>query len=747
VADSVNRESPEETAEQPRSQVTFETRLRWYESYVLDKSEEIRRSKRDRRYYDGIQWTADEIKQFKARNQPVVTYNRIQPKTNFILGHEVRTRVNPNAQPRTPHHEDSKGAITDSLRYVGDDVNFDSTRWFCTEDQLIQGCTGVVVGIEENAIITKRVRWRNFFHDPKSVDPDFGDAKYLGVANWWDLDDAISDPQYKHAQDILEDASSRSGDESDQNRDAKGIWSDPDRRRLLIVEMYWKEGGEWWVCHTTFAGDIIEPQMVVYVDEDGKTFCPLIATSCFVIQEDEDDEGPSGPIGERYGVVRGWISPQDEINHRRSRALHDSNVYGAIYEENAVDNIHGFLTQMAKPGGMAKVRDGALAESRIQLRQPGELSQVHLALLQEAKQEIDATGPSLPVTAGDSSVMSGRAIIAKQSIGSMELERPFDNIRQWQRRVYTAWWHLIRHPELGWKEEMWLRVRDSKMKEGYRFVTVNRVMTRAQRIQELMQKDVPFETAIGSVGLAAGEAEAIMMQAQQVAQQQIQQQVQVAQLQIQQQVGAMGGQVPPEAQQQIQQQAQQVQQQIQQQMPQMIQQLVMSAPQLQEQYKEHDISQLCMDIIIEETPDTTIAAQEEFSELMDLGQRSPGLIGNPAFMKALIRNSSLRSKNELIDALEQDPDPMQQQAAQMQMQQMQLGMQQMQAQIAKLQADAQLTATKVQSEQASAARDMAQAQIAIPAEAQRDQADAMNKAASAGSQTVAEPQPPIPGGV
>jgi hypothetical protein len=616
--------------------------------------------------------------------------------------------------------------VTDALRYVGDKVNFDVTRSFCTEDDLVQGCCGVVVGVRGGEIFTKRVRWAAFFYDPASLEPDFSDAKYLGTDAWWDLDDALADPDYGATDEqrrILEEACEH-GDEGEY-ADPIGLWGDAERKRLQIIEIYWKEGDVWWSCHTTRAGDLLAPEPIPYVDDadEPKNWCPLIATSCFVIQEDDDY---SEYAGERYGIVRDLISPQDEINHRRSRTLHDGNVYGAVYEESAVENIREFLTEMSKPGGMARVRDGALVDKRIELRKPGELSQVHLGLLQEAKAEIDNVGPSLPNIAGDQRAQSGRAIIARQAIGSMELERPFDNLRQWQRKIYRAWWWLIRDPQFGWHEEMWLRVRDSKLKEGYRFVPVNRQMTRAERVLELVQKGQPFEQAIKSVGLQAGELEVAVAQAQQVAQQQSM----AAQAQI---MTSLGGQQPPPE------MAQQIQIQMQQFMQQAMQQAVLQHPVMQQPLVVHQIGQLCMDILIGETPDTAIAAQEEFEELLGIGRQVPQLVMNPAFMRALVMNSNLRHKQELIDALEQKPDPMQQQMAQMQIAQLQMGLQQMQAQIANLQAQAQLTAAKGQTEQAKAQREVAQAQIAIPAEAQRDQADAMNKVADAGQKTVPEP--------
>ena len=55
---------------------------------------------------------------------------------------------------------------------------------------------------------------------------------------------------------------------------------------------------------------------------------------------------------------------------------------------------------------------------------------------------------------------------------------------------------------------------------------------------------------------------------------------------------------------------------------------------LQEEFVENDLARLCMDIIVEESPDTTIAAQEETADLMEFGRNNPWMQANPQVMSA-----------------------------------------------------------------------------------------------------------------
>src|SRR6478736_4690674 len=82
-------------------------------------------AERDRDYYDGKQWTETEVRALQDRKQPVVTYNRIQRKIDYLSGLEKQQRKDPKAFPRTPKDEEAADAATDSIRYACDDNDWD----------------------------------------------------------------------------------------------------------------------------------------------------------------------------------------------------------------------------------------------------------------------------------------------------------------------------------------------------------------------------------------------------------------------------------------------------------------------------------------------------------------------------------------------------------------------------------------------------------------------------------------------
>lgn len=85
---------------------------------------------------------------------------------------------------------------------------------------------------------------------------------------------------------------------------------DAKRKRVRVACLYWKDPDGGWNYTYFCGGGILEEGASKYLDAQGETDCPIIAASAYVTRENE-----------RYGSVRDMISPQSEMNFRRSMAL------------------------------------------------------------------------------------------------------------------------------------------------------------------------------------------------------------------------------------------------------------------------------------------------------------------------------------------------------------------------------------------------------------------------------------------
>lgn len=444
---------------------TLNRLVRYYDEF-FDQSVDSRfLSEQDRDYYDGKQWTAEEIEILKKRKQPITTQNRIKPQVDFVTGIERQQRTDPKAFPRTPNHDQDAEAATDALRYVADNQDFDQKRSQVFEEVLVEGYAGMIVEAKpssnEPEITLTELSWDRIYFDPHSRKKDFSDSKYFGIVIWMDEEDILQGFDVA-AEDISASYSyQQEGDTFDDR--PNDAWSDKERKRLKVCQIYWLEGGEWmWAIHTsgTF---LIEPQPSPYLDENDQPECPIELMSVHINRENM-----------RYGAVRQMIDMQDAINKRESKMLHQMNVRQVKTKRGAVKDIRIARRELAKPDGILEVEDMAAFE----VLQTGDMAAGQFTLLQEAKDNIDIVGASSSVNSASSS-SSGRALEIREQSNMAQVSPFFDGLKQWEKKVYRKVWNRVKQ---FWTGEKWVRVTDNE--KNVRFVGLNRPVTLGEQMQQ-----------------------------------------------------------------------------------------------------------------------------------------------------------------------------------------------------------------------------------------------------------------------
>lgn len=84
------------------SVVSLETLNQYFQNYIEHSDDNRRNAERDRDFYDGKQWTAEEAAIIKGRHQVPVVINKLAGKIDWMLGMERQQRTDPKAFPRTP---------------------------------------------------------------------------------------------------------------------------------------------------------------------------------------------------------------------------------------------------------------------------------------------------------------------------------------------------------------------------------------------------------------------------------------------------------------------------------------------------------------------------------------------------------------------------------------------------------------------------------------------------------------------
>ncbi|MFQ5509919.1 MAG: hypothetical protein ACE5FN_11385 [Leptospirillia bacterium] len=435
------------------------------------------RAERDRDYYDGRQWTAAEEAELNQRGQAPIVVNRIKPKMDYLLGLERRLRTGARAYPRNPSDEGAARAATDAIRFVLDASEFDQMRSQVFEHLLIKGTGMAEVVVEtggtEPRIKVKAIPWDRFFIDPHARRRDLEDARYRGQVIWMDLADAKA--RYPNREEQLNAAFvlGQSGFGATYD-DAPRRWSDKKRRRVRVVEIWYRENNRMYVTVFCRGGILKPPTASPYQDEFGKSEDPYVAAAAFITRD-----------GERYGAVRQLIGVQDEINKRRSKALHLLSVRQVRAEKGAVPDVAASKKELARPDGWVETVPGFSFD----LLPTGDMAEAQFRLLAEAKGEIDAVGAGAALSGKIDGELSGRAIQARQQGGQVELGPLFDTLRGWQSRICRKTWGRIRQ---FWTGEKWVRVTDDP--DAPRWVGLNRPVTLMEEV-ERREGPLPREIA------------------------------------------------------------------------------------------------------------------------------------------------------------------------------------------------------------------------------------------------------------
>lgn len=713
---------------------TFEDLERWYKSWWDNTTETRVNAEVCDDFYHNKQWTDEQIKEIKKRGQPPVTYNQLAPKINTVIGQEIATRVDPVAKPRTPVHQGENKVATDALRYVADkeNTNKDDLKTLMAMDCAVPGWGGTIwttkvtgkikegengekVDEREVELVCEHVLWDRLFWDPHSRRNDFQDAKYLGLAVWWDMADALV--QYPGAEDVLSQARGIQREQGEPNPDSpEVVWFDTERNRVKVVEIYWREttkGGPpvWYTAKFALGGFVEPPSKCVYQKPNGDHWCPLQMQSTYCTRH-----------GDRYGLVLALLDPQREINFRRSKALHAMNTKLVLAERSAVKNVNQARAQLHKNDGWLVVENDALARGAIEVVPNDGVTNGNLQLLQEAKEMISSLAPGATQVLASAGI-SGRASLNASAEANLELKPFMDSLAKWEIRwTRGAWCCVVQY----WTYAKWLRVEDSKATDGYRFVGINQVQTRKRRLQELVEQEVPIDAALPMV-LDREKAAQILQTAQQQDQQAAQQYQALAQQA--QQEGIPPERLPPQPEPGA-----------------ALAVILQQTTEMEEMMKSGDVAGLDIDIVLSVAPNSAVVEDEQYQALVGLHreQIQAGREGFP--LDVIVEASSLRDKGKLLELLRKPPDPEQQQLAQQQQQmqqaQQQLQLETMKAQLETVRAQIELMTAKTQQTAADTqiAVTKAPAEVTkLQSEAEENQANAMHSAAKAGDVVGSEP--------
>ena len=417
-----------------------------------------------RNYVNNIQWSEEERATLERRKQPIVTDNIVKRKTDYFLGIERQTRSDPKAFPRTPEHEEAAEAFTDGIRYVCDNNDWDIERSEGFDTLIVEGIEGYVIPVENTPagieIRINHIPWDRIIYDIQSTDRYFRDSKYKGIETWMDLEDAID--MFPNRKDVLEQSMEMRfeeyGDEATKN-----IWSDTNRKRVKVIQLYYLEKGVWIHCIFAKAGFVVDPAESTYLDEFGRPDCNIEFASAYI---DKDND--------RFGPVQDMISLQDLVNKATSKYMHIVNTNQTWGNQRGPD-ANKAKKEAAKPDGHFEIQGDAKFGEDFGIIPTNDKALGTFNILQNAKVSLTEIGGNQIV---DPSA-SGRSKEVDAQKKMIELGPILDTHRQCSKRVYRQVWNRIKQ---YWTDEKWVRVTDDE--NNLKFVMLNQPVTYRMALEE-----------------------------------------------------------------------------------------------------------------------------------------------------------------------------------------------------------------------------------------------------------------------
>lgn len=332
-------------------------------------------------FYDGNQLDQATLQRMEALGMPPIIVNLIKPTVDAVIGLEARTRTDPMVRGENDASVDGAEALNEKLKEATRLTRFNRACADAFGGQAKIGIGWVEVSRESDPFKypyrVREVSRKEMWHDWRAREPDLSDARFVVRRRWYDADELQGHfPQ--HAQLIAQAISQRPMWEQWTDEGATNLsrsweieqstslqdeeWRDTERHRLALYEVWYKVFEDVWVLNLpdgrvveldrsnpmhvrAVAAGLIEPRKarthrirVAYylgphqlADEPSPYKHNRFPYVVFFGYREDRSSAP-------YGLIRAMKSPQEEVNARRTKMLHNLASRRVIVDGDAVED-------------------------------------------------------------------------------------------------------------------------------------------------------------------------------------------------------------------------------------------------------------------------------------------------------------------------------------------------------------------------------------------------------------------------
>lgn len=482
-----------------------------YLSEMERQAENRKEMERDEAFYDGDQWSPEELEILADRGQAPTVYNMIQTSVNWMLGTQRRSAMDYKILPRRADGADSAQRKTELFAHVRDMNHSQRARSSAFADAVKVGLGWLETGQsdeEDGALVFDRSpSWRSILWDSLATEENLQDARFISRTKWLDFDHAkVLWPGrvalIRRSLHGIDSRGSSPGDEemADGAMDSVEFMDSTSvlgrngsedygalRPRLRVIEFWFKRlenlpimrGGqfngevydEWSQGHW----DEIRTEAATVVTRPRETVWLMMMTEKGVLDLRRSpyrhNRYPFTPVwgyrraadGMPYGVIRSMRPINQAINKYASKGLNAISSNRLFVQEGSVDDPETARDEMARPDGVVIYKAGFSPPIRETDSTTPALMDGFFARDAALMQSISGiTDESMGRT---TNATSGKAIVARQDQGALATSSLFDSLR------YAELLHgekILVNIEQFYDRQMQFRILDDKDKPAWK---------------------------------------------------------------------------------------------------------------------------------------------------------------------------------------------------------------------------------------------------------------------------------------
>lgn len=445
-------------------------------------------------YYDGNQLDPETLADLEEKGMAPLITNLVKPTIDMVLGMEAKTRSDWRCIADSEQFQDIAEAFSQKLHEAERETRADRACSDAYAGQIKTGLSWVEVSRESDPFRypyrVSAVHRREMFWDWVAKEPDLSDARYVVRKRWFDID--LVALHFPKSKDVLSAALGRWGgnwitaatenatlaNSFDQERGSTVSdfeWINPRRQRICLFEIWYR---------TFVRGKILRlPDRVIEFDPKDKyhqfavkaglvepetAVFPRMNLSIWAgphrIYDGKSDRKrmPYVPFwGYRedltntpYGLIRGMVSPQDEVNTRRRKLMNLLSSKRIIADSDSLDTrINSFsdvIQEIARPDSVIALNPSRKNQNGFRVETELNLGEQQFQIMEENKKALqEAAGIYQAMLGKDTNATSGFAINSLVEQGTTTLAEINDNYRYSRRLVGEMMVELIREDMVG----------------------------------------------------------------------------------------------------------------------------------------------------------------------------------------------------------------------------------------------------------------------------------------------------------